>query len=125
MFIDDDPELLKALPSLLNPWKFQLTTLNDPRQFWDVLQIVDPNLLVLDIEMPYISGIELCKVLRNHPYWHKLPVLFLSVHTDISIREQVLSTGADDFLNKPFSPKQLAARILNCIERRTSYVVSG
>ncbi len=118
MVIDDDVELLQALPSLLQPWKFQLTTFNDPRQFWEVLPTVNPNLLVLDIEMPYISGIELCKVLRNHPYWRKLPVLFLSIHTDVDIREQVFTIGADDFVNKPVVGKQLAARILNCIERR-------
>ena len=118
MVIDDDVELLQTLPSLLKPWNFQLTTLKDPRQFWEVLPAVDPNLLVLDIEMPYISGIELCKVLRNHPYWRKLPVLFLSVHTDISIREQVFNIGADDLVNKPVVGKQLAVRILNCLERR-------
>ena len=116
--IDDDVELLQTLPSLLKPWKFKLTTLSDPRQFWEVLAAVNPNLLVLDIEMPYISGLELCKVLRNHPYWRKLPILFLSIHTDANIREQVFTSGADDFVNKPVVGKQLAVRILNCLERR-------
>ena len=118
MIVDDDVELLNVLPSLLQPWGFQITTLEDSRQFWDVLQAVDPNLLVLDIEMPYLSGIELCKVLRTHPYWYKLPVLFLSIHTDIAIREQVFATGADDFIYKPVVAKKLADRILNCLERR-------
>ncbi|MCJ8282905.1 MAG: response regulator, partial [Rivularia sp. ALOHA_DT_140] len=118
MVIDDDIELLQTLPSLLQPWKFKLTTLNDPRQFLEVLPAIDPNLLVLDIEMPYISGIELCKILRNHPYWRKLPILFLTVHTDVSIREQVFTSGADAFINKPVAGKKLANRILNCIERR-------
>ncbi|MDJ0633081.1 MAG: response regulator [Xenococcaceae cyanobacterium MO_188.B29] len=118
MIVDDDVELLRVLPSLLQPWGFQVTTLEDSRQFWDVLQAVDPNLLVLDIEMPYLSGIELCKVLRTHPYWCKLPVLFLSIHTDIAIREQVFATGADDFIYKPVVAKRLADRIINCLERR-------
>lgn len=111
MVVDDDVDLLKFLPSLLQPWGFSLTTLADPRQFWDVLQAVDPHLLVLDIEMPYLSGIELCKVLRTHPHWCNLPVLFLSVHTDVATREQALASGADDFVNKPFAGKQLAHRI--------------
>ncbi|MGK7937871.1 MAG: response regulator [Xenococcaceae cyanobacterium] len=118
MIVDDDVELLRVLPSLLQPWGFQVTTLEDSRQFWDVLQAVDPNLLVLDIEMPYLSGIELCKVLRTHPYWCRLPVLFLSIHTDIAIREQVFATGADDFIYKPVVAKRLADRIINCLERR-------
>ncbi|GAB4238050.1 MAG: response regulator [Stanieria sp.] len=113
MIVDDDLELLEVLPSLLHPWGFKLTTLHDPRQFWDVLQAVNPNLLVLDIEMPHLSGIELCKVLRTHPYWRKLPVMFLSVHNNVAIRNQVFASGADDFVDKPVVAKQLANRILN------------
>ncbi len=120
MIVDDDVELLQILPSLLKPWGFQLTTLDDPRQFWDVLQAVDPDLLVLDIEMPYCSGIELCKVLRTHAYWCQLPILFLSAHTDITIFNQVFASGANDFINKPVIPQELADRILNRLIVSTS-----
>ena len=113
MIVDDDLELLHILPTLLEPWGFKVTTLDDPRQFWDVLQAVAPDLLVLDIEMPYVSGIELCKVLRTHPYWHELPVLFLSVYQDEAISNQVFASGGNDFVNKPVLARQLAHRILN------------
>ena len=113
MIVDDDIGLLKSLPTLLEPWGFRLTTLDDPRQFWDVLQAVAPDLLVLDIEMPHLSGIELCKVLRTHPYWYKLPVLFLSIHQDDAIYAEVFASGANDFIYKPVFPRQLARRIVN------------
>ena len=113
MIVDDDVDLLRMLPNLLKPWGFKLTTLDDPRQFWDVLQAVVPDLLVLDIEMPYVSGIELCRVLRTHLYWRKLPVLFLSIHHDEAISTEVFASGANDFVNKPVFPQQLAHRILN------------
>ena len=113
MIVDDDIELLQVLPTLLKPWGFKVTTLDDPRQFWDVLQAVTPDLLVLDIEMPHVSGIELCKVVRTHPYWHKLPVLFLSVYQDEAISNQVFACGGNDFVNKPVLARQLAHRILN------------
>ncbi len=113
MIVDDDIELLRVLPTLLKPWGFKLTTLDDPRQFWDVLQAVVPDLLVLDIEMPHLSGIELCRVLRTHPYWYKLPVLFLSIHHDDAIYTEVFASGANDFVNKPVLAQQLAHRILN------------
>jgi len=116
MVVDDDIELLKALPPLLQPWGFKVTTLDDSRQFWDVLQAVTPDLLVLDIEMPHLSGIELCKVLRAHPYWCKLPVLFLTVHTDTAIATQVFASGADDLIQKPVAAQKLASRILNRLE---------
>ncbi len=117
MILDDDIELLKMLPSLLQPWGFKLTTLDDPRKFWDVLEAVEPDLLLLDIEMPYLSGIEICKVLRTHPDWYGLPVLYLSIHQDLEIRNQVFASGANDFLNKPVVRQQLVSRIINCLGR--------
>ncbi len=116
MIVDDDVELLQILPSLLEPWAFKLTTLDDPRQFWDVLQAVTPDVLILDVEMPHLSGIELCKVLQTHPYWCKLPVLFLSVHTDTAIFTQALASGAKGFVNKPLITQQLVSHILNLLE---------
>lgn len=118
MIVDDDIELLQALPILLQPWGFKFTTLDNPQQFWDVLQVVAPDLLVLDIEMPYLSGIELCKVLRTHNYWCKLPILFLSVHSDSTTFNQALASGANDFVNKPIPPRQLAHRIINHLNLR-------
>lgn len=118
MIVDDDLELLKTLSIVLEPWGFKLTTLDDPRQFWDVLQAVVPDLLVLDIEMPHLSGIELCKVLRTHSYWSKLPVLFLSIHQDNRINREVFDSGANDFINKPVFAPQFAHRILNCLNQR-------
>ncbi|BAZ46525.1 multi-component transcriptional regulator [Chondrocystis sp. NIES-4102] len=113
MIVDDDQELLQILPSLLEPWGFKFTTLHDPRQFWEVLQAFHPDLLVLDIEMPHLSGIELCKVLRTHPYWYKLPVLFLTIHQDLAISAEAYACGATDFMNKPVIPQQLAHRIIH------------
>lgn len=117
MVVDNDLDLLKSMPSLLHPWRFKLTTLDDSRQFWDVLQAIVPDLLVLDVEMPYISGIELCQVLRSHPYWQRLPVLFLTNHTDIETQNRAFAIGVDDFIQKPILGKELADRILNRLRR--------
>ena len=117
MFVDDDIDLLKALPILLQPWSFQLTTLNDPRQFWDALPAIEPDLLVLDVDMPHVSGIELCKVLRNHPQWHSLPIMYISAHKDSEIGDQIRSSGAYGFVNKPFLGETLAERMLSCLDR--------
>ena len=116
MIVDDDVDLLRLLPSQLKFWGFKLTTLDDPRQFWDVLQAVEPDLLILDIEMPYLSGIELCQVLRTHPFWYKLPILYLSIHTSAIIREKFINSGADELLHKPVASKQLANRIIYHLE---------
>ena len=117
MIVDDDVELLKLLPSLLQPWGFKFTTLDDPRQFWDLLQAIAPDLLILDIEMPYLSGIELCRVLRTDPHWCRLPILYLSIHEGAVIQDQVFASGADELVHKPVEIKQLAHRILYHLER--------
>lgn len=117
MIVDDDIELLRHLPVWLEPWGFIVTTLDDPRQFWDVLEAVQPDLLVLDVEMPYISGLELCQVIRSHPSWYKLPILYLNVYQQIEIRKLILISDADGFLQKPFTDQQLADSIIHCLAR--------
>jgi diguanylate cyclase (GGDEF)-like protein len=117
LIVDDDRHVLTALSSLLEPWGLHVTTLVDPQQFWQVLEASAPDLLILDIEMPGFSGIELCQVVRNDSRWSELPVLFLSGHNDAELVHQVFAVGADDYVHKPIVGPELIARILNRLER--------
>jgi diguanylate cyclase (GGDEF)-like protein len=117
LIVDDDSQVLAALSALLKPWGLRITTLADPQQFWQVLEASAPDLLILDVEMPSFSGIELCQVVRNDPCWSELPVLFLSAHTDAETVHQVFAVGADDYVHKPIVGPELIARILNRLER--------
>ncbi|MFN6569315.1 response regulator [Dendronalium sp. ChiSLP03b] len=117
MIVDDDRDWLRTLPTLLNPWGFKVTTLAEPQQFWTVLQVVMPDVLVLDVNMPQINGFELCQVVRSDPRWQQLPVLFLSVLTDAKTQNQAFTLGADDYLCKPIMGVDLANRILNRLQR--------
>lgn len=117
LIVDDDCQVLTALSTLLEPWGLQITTLVEPQLFWQVLEATTPDLLILDIEMPGLSGIELCQVVRNDAKWCNLPILFLSGHKDPEIVHQVFAVGADDFVPKPIVGPELIARILNRLER--------
>jgi DNA-binding response OmpR family regulator len=117
LIVDDDPQLLDFLRTLLEPWGFKLTLLNDPQQFWNVLEQTTPDLIILDVEMPELSGIELCQVVRHDPRWSELPVLFLSARTDIETVYRVFTAGADDYVSKPIVGPELVARMLNRLER--------
>lgn len=117
MVVDDDPALLAMMRSLLEPWGLKVTTLANPQQFWQVLETTSPDLLILDVEMPQISGIELCQIVRNDAHWGDLPILFLTVHTDHNTVNQVFSVGADDFVSKPIVGPELVTRIINRLER--------
>ena len=117
MVVDDDVTLLAALKTLLEPWGVSLITLDSPLRFWDAIAESAPDLLILDVEMPDISGIELCRVVRNDPRWSDLPVLFLTAHTDADTVRQVFLAGADDYVSKPIIEPELIARVISRIER--------
>ncbi|NES42813.1 response regulator transcription factor, partial [Moorena sp. SIO2C4] len=117
LIVDDDPQILDQLRTVLEPWGFQLTLLNDPQQFWETIEQCTPDLLILDVEMPQFSGIDLCQVVRNDPRWGELPVLFLSAVQDAETLQQVFMAGADDYVQKPIRDPELLARVLNRIER--------
>jgi len=117
LVVDDDPQALKALQNLLEPCGMKVCTLDNPLQFWETLEETSPDLLVLDVEMPHINGIELCKVVRNDPHWNSLPVLLLTVHTDTEITQRVFAAGADDCVQKPVVGSEIVTRILNRLER--------
>ena len=121
MIVDDDVDCLRSLPKLLKPWGFKVTTLADTQEFWTVLQSVLPDVLVLDINMPDINGFELCQSLRSNLDWQRLPILFLSVMTDVNTQNLAFSVGADDYLCKPIVGIDLASRIHNRLQRVKAY----
>ncbi|MEH2176510.1 response regulator [Nostoc sp.] len=117
LVVDDDPQIQAFLLTLLSPWGLKAIALEDPRHFWEILEIITPDMLILDVELPYTNGIELCQLVRNDSRWCELPILFLTVHSDAEIVNQVFSVGADDFVSKPIVGPELVTRIVNRLER--------
>ncbi|NEO85849.1 MAG: response regulator [Spirulina sp. SIO3F2] len=115
--LDDDPAVLQCLEQLLTPWGFRLTLVANASEFWVSLQQAPPDLIILDIEMPDLNGIELCQIIRSDPTLSQIPVLFLSGHTNPEQVAQVFAAGADDYLSKPIVGSELIARISNRLER--------
>lgn len=115
--VDDDPQILAALESLLQPLKLDIKTLSDPLEFWDTLDATQPDLLILDLDMPFLSGLELCRGVRSSTRWCELPILFLSASSDSETIHRLFSVGADDFVKKPFTGPELATRVVNRLVR--------
>jgi diguanylate cyclase (GGDEF)-like protein len=113
LVVDDEPMVSRGLTTLLGKRGMTVTAVNDPLRFWTVLDETKPNLILLDLEMPRISGTELCRVVRSDPRWSELPVIFLSGHTDQASVQRVFAAGADDYVGKPFVPAELMMRIEN------------
>ena len=117
MAVDDDPLLLDVVRQFLQPWGLQLTTLEDSSKFWRTLETCNPDILILDVEMPQFNGIELCQVVRNDPTWNSLSILFLTSHTDAETIHRIYQAGADDYVSKPITEPELVNRIFNRLER--------
>jgi DNA-binding response OmpR family regulator/HPt (histidine-containing phosphotransfer) domain-containing protein len=118
LVVDDDLKILAILQALLIPWGLKVTTLSDPQKFWDVLPIAQPDLLILDVEMPVINGLDLCISVRERANWSHLPIIFLTARVEPSLIQEVFSIGADDFVTKPVVGPEIIARITNLMERQ-------
>jgi DNA-binding response OmpR family regulator len=110
---------------LLTPWGLEVVTLTEPQRFWEVLITTSPNLVVLDLEMPLVSGLELCQVVRQDSQWGDLPILVVTAHTDAESLQEAFAAGADDFITKPVLGPELVTRVLSRIERTRIRQVGG
>ncbi len=120
LIVDDDPAMLTLLQGLLSNWGFQIQMLSDHQRFWKTLEQSNPDLVILDIEMPHLSGFDLCQALRDEPRWSDLPVLFLSAHTEADAIQKVFAVGADDYIRKPIVAAELVARVTTWLARARS-----
>ncbi|HYX18474.1 MAG TPA: response regulator [Nostoc sp.] len=117
LIVDDDPVILAGLSALLTPWGLEVTTLAESQQFWKMLIATSPDLVVLDLEMPIVNGLELCKVVRQDAQWGDLPILVVTSHTEAEFLQQAFAAGADDFISKPVLGPELVTRVLSRIQR--------
>jgi DNA-binding response OmpR family regulator len=115
--IDDDPAILAAVHALLSGRGWIVASSSDPTALWDALEQHRPDLLLLDVDMPGTSGIELCRAVRGDLRWAAMPVLFLTARRDAATIEAVFEAGADDLVNKPIVAAELHVRIANRLER--------
>lgn len=115
--IDDDPAILSTLSQQLSDHGFQMTALEDPSQLWEVLSLIQPDLLLMDFDMPEVNGIELCRVIRSDRRWQRLPIVFLSNSQDPQIIQQIYQSGADDYIAKLSIKTELITRIMSRINR--------
>jgi len=121
LIVDDDQELLTVLVGFLSQQKHTVEVAINGFSAMDLLAVSEFDAIVLDVGLPDINGIELCQELRARK--NLTPIIMLTGLSSIDDKEKGLDCGADDYLTKPFSFKELAARI-NALIRRYSRVYS-
>jgi DNA-binding response OmpR family regulator len=117
LIVDDDPKFISLIKNRLISQNLQIRTLSNPQEFWETLESVSPDLLILDLEMPNINGINLCKVVRNDPNWYDLPILFISAYINQANITRIVNAGADDFLSKSDLNLELQPRVFSHLQR--------
>jgi OmpR-family two-component system manganese-sensing response regulator len=117
LLVDDEEELTEPLQRLLISQGYTVDVAIDGQGGWQLAQTKTYDLLILDWVMPLMSGVQLCRSLREHG--DHTPVLFLSAKDTLDERVEGLDSGADDYLVKPFELKELLARIRALLRRST------
>ncbi len=116
LIVDDSPSLRKMLTFILNTHGYKIINAENGQQALDILAEQDAiALLILDLDMPGMSGLEVLQTLRTQPAWEALPVLALSAEADPHEREQALAWGANACMAKPYKPVELLAMVENLL----------
>jgi len=121
LVVDDDPIIPALLKPMLRRAGLRVEALQDPEWFWETLEQVRPELLVLDFEFPQMDGLELCRMVRNDAAWAQLPIVFLTGRDDPESERQMFAAGADDVVSKPVIAEDLVGRISNRLQRSRQF----
>lgn len=118
LIVDDDERLRALLKKFLREQDFQVSTAPDSATAREILKFFIFDLMILDVMMPSETGFEFIQKLRNQSQrWQALPILFLTAMGEVDHRVEGLSYGADDYLAKPFDPRELMLRIQSILKR--------
>ena len=115
--VDDEEDILELVSIHLEKAGFSVKSFPDADKFFKFLPKQKPDLLILDLMLPGTDGLETCKILKREPRYAGIPVIMLTAQTDESDRILGLELGADDYVTKPFSPKELVARVKAVLRR--------
>jgi len=111
LVVDDEPNIVQSLAFVFNREGFDVATAGDGVQAMSMIRDSKPNPLILDIMMPNKNGYEVCQEIKSDPELKDIQVLMLSSISNENSRRHAMSQGADDYINKPFSPMQVVTRV--------------
>ena len=120
LLVDDEPGLREAVQAYLEDSNFAVEVASNARDGWELLQQMNPDLVISDIMMPQVDGYQFLKQVREDPRYKALPVVFLTAKGMTSDRIQGYQAGCDAYLSKPFDPDELVAIVTNLLARRAA-----
>ena len=117
LLVDDDEFFANTIALILRNEGVIVRILTDPNKILEVMQDFPPELLLLDVMMPGITGFEVCRMLRQIPRWQDLPIVFLTGQTGVENRLEAFRSGGDDYLPKPVVNEELLTRVKVRLDR--------
>jgi two-component system, OmpR family, KDP operon response regulator KdpE len=114
LVVDDEPQITRVLRTTLNAQGYDIRVANDGETALEIVKDFTPDLVITDLMMPNMNGIELCRQLRKTS---QVPILVLSVRGEERSKIEALDSGADDYITKPFSTGELLARVRAALRR--------
>jgi phosphate regulon transcriptional regulator PhoB len=123
LVIDDEPDLIELVSYNLKKEGFKVFSASTGEDALEKVRKDEYDLIILDLMLPGIQGVELCRMLRSNPKTETIPIIMLTAKGEVADKIRGLETGADDYMTKPFSPKELVARV-NTVLRRAG-VLAG
>jgi two-component system alkaline phosphatase synthesis response regulator PhoP len=118
LIADDEPDILEIIKYNLSVEGYEVITAKDGSEAIDKARQTNPDLIILDVMMPKKNGVEVCQFLRTQPAFQETLIIFLTALNDEASHIKGLETGADDYINKPISPKVLMSKV-NALFRRS------
>lgn len=117
LVVDDEPDVTELLDYKLRQDGYTVAVINDPLMIMGTARSFQPDLVILDIMMPDLNGIQICRMLRADPIMKAVPVIFLTARGEADDRIKGFETGADDYISKPFDTRELLLRIKALFKR--------
>ena len=125
LLVDDDPDICQVMKAMLAAAGMTAQSTTSAEDALVRIRTKQPDLVVLDWNLPGMTGLELCRIIRKDPVAWRLPVLFLTANARPDDVVQAFACGADDYVTKPFRGPELAARILSLLRRASMAQVRG
>jgi len=117
LVVDDDEYFREHIAAILDDNGMEVSSLGQPERIIEVVQTFTPDILLLDVVMPKVSGLDVCRMLRSMSEWKNLPILFLTAQSSTEARLECFLAGGDDYIEKPVLKEELLARIGVRVER--------
>ena len=117
LVVDDEPDVTELLKYKFEQEGYRCQVLNNPLLFASTARDFEPEIMIFDIMMPELSGLQLCRMARADPLLKHVPIIFLTARGEAEDRIQGLEIGAEDYLPKPFNMKELSIRVGKLLSR--------